>query len=538
MARKKGPTPVLEVTPLGGLKQIGSNMVQFKSKGSRIVLDCGILFPDDDIFDINYLIPDSKDIEKPDALIISHGHEDHIGAVSHFVSRFPDVPIHAPPFALELIKLKLREKHLSAELIPYGPEDEIEFRDFTIHPVAVNHSIPHTYGLFFKPTNTKDNWGLFYVSDFKVDFNSPYEPPFDFARLQKLSKGCKRKFLLADSTNILSRQEKTLSEADVIPALSSIFTEHRGRLFITTFASNIHRIQTILTLAEKHKKKVILYGRSMKNYAEIASRLGILKFNVKTIRDVDSVDPERKDLVILASGCQGDFKSAINRIVNASDRHFKLNENDLVVFSSKAIPGNEKKISALINSIYELEARAITDGDAIIHASGHPGKEDLRQLCDAYKPHVLIPIHGESSFLNRHAEAVDQLAIGAEAAVMYNFDSLTLYQDDWEILAGEQKPPILIQGDGEIERSAISQRRKIAQAGAVFISQGSRDSIEITPWGLPTLPEGLVHKLERSVYEAHGTLAERSESVRVAARRMLQAYFGYRPVVFVHLHGK
>lgn len=538
MARKRGPTPVLEVRPLGGVKQIGSNMVEFKARDTRIILDCGILFPDDDVFDINYIIPDSSDVEEPDALIISHGHEDHIGAISHFVDKFPSVPIYAPPFALELIRLKLREKNLKAELISYGPKDEIELRDFTIHPIAVNHSIPHTYGLYFKPTKQEDNWGVFYVSDFKVDFNSPYEEPFDFKRLQNLSKDCSRRFLLADSTNILSRQEKTLSEADVIPALASIFEEHDGRLFITTFASNIHRIQSIITLAEKHKRKVVLYGRSMKNYAEIAYRLGILQHNVKTIRDVESVDPDRKDLVILASGCQGDFKSAMNRIVNASDRHFKLNDDDLVVFSSKAIPGNEKKVGALINSIYELGARAITDADAPIHASGHPGKEDLRLVCEAYKPRVLIPVHGESSFLNKHADAVDNLSPGTESAVMYNFDTLTLYPNDWEIIAGEPKAPILIQGDGEIARTAISQRRKIAQAGALFISQGSRDSIEISPWGLPELPEGLVHKLERSVYEAHGTLAQRSESVRVAARRMLQAYFGYRPVVFVHLHGK
>lgn len=513
-------------------------MVEFRAKGTHIVLDAGILFADDDVFDINYLIPDSKFLDRPDALIISHGHEDHIGAISHFVERFPDVPIHAPPFALELIRLKLREKNLSANLHSYIETDKIELRDFTIYPIAVNHSIPHTFGLYFKPTNPSDDWGVFYVSDFKVDFNSPYEAPFDFERLKSLSKDCKRRFLLADSTNILSRQHKTLSEADVIPGIANIFEEHKGRLFITTFASNIHRVQTIITLAEKHKRKVILYGRSMKNYAEIAQRLGILNYNVKTIRDVESVDANRKDLLILASGCQGDFKSAINRIVNGSDRHFQLNEDDLVVFSSKVIPGNEKKVSAILNLIYELGAQAITDADAIIHASGHPGKEDLRLLYEQFKPHVIIPIHGESSFLNKHADAIVELSPESESAVMYNFDTLAIDKDDWEIVAGEPLPPILIQGQNPIERSAISQRRKIAQAGVIFISQGSRDSIEITPWGLPVLPEGLVHKLERSVYESSGNLAQRQESVRVAARRMLQAYFGYRPVVFVHLHGK
>ncbi len=530
--------PILEVRPYGGLKQIGSNMVEFKTKGTHIILDCGILFPDEDAFDINYLIPDFSEMETPDALIISHGHEDHIGAITHFVERFPQVPIYAPPFALELIVLKLREKHLRADLRSYGPKDRIRLRDFDIFPIAVNHSIPHTYGLFFRPTTKMQDWGVFYVSDFKVDFHSPYEDPFDFARLQELSKSCLRRFLLADSTNILSSREKTLSEADVIPALASAFEAHSGRLFITTFASNIHRLQTIFILAEKHKRKVVLYGRSMKNYAEIAHRLGILKFNPKTLRDAESVDNRRKDLVIVASGCQGDFRSALNRIVSGSDRFFKLGEDDLVLFSSKAIPGNERKLSALINSIYELGARALTDGDATIHASGHPGRDDLRQVCEAYSPHVLIPIHGESSFLHRHAEAVETLAPDAEAAVMYNFDTLTLYPDDWEIVLGKAKSPILIQGKGMIERSAISQRRKIAQAGALFISQAHGGAVELSPYGISELPETIIKNIEKSVRESRGTLAERSEEVRVVARRLLQGHLGYRPVVFVHLHGK
>lgn len=513
-------------------------MVEFRCGDTHIILDCGILFPDDDVFDINYLIPDSGDIETPDALIISHGHEDHIGAITHFVERFPQVPIHAPPFAIELIRLKLREKNLTAKIIPYGKNDEVCFKDFTISPIAVNHSIPDTYGLYFSPTKSCEDWGLFYVSDFKVDFHSPYETPFDFKRLQKLSSKCSRRFLLADSTNILSKKEKTLSEADVIPALASIFEAQKGRIFITTFASNIHRIQTIITLAEKNKRKVVLYGRSMKNYSEIAHRMGILNFDEKTLRNPESIETDRKDLVIIASGCQGDFKSAMNRIVTGSDRHFTLIDSDLVIFSSKAIPGNEKSVGSLINGIYELGASAVTDSDAPIHASGHPGKEDLRLLCQAYMPHVLIPIHGESSFLNKHADAVGILAPSAEAAVMYNFDTLTLTKSDWSIVSGEQKPPLMIQGKGVIERAAISQRRKIAQAGALFISFADKGSIELSPWGLPQLPQELIDKLEASAQAARGSRTQKSEEVRIAARRLLQAYFGYRPVVFVHQHAK
>lgn len=536
MARK--PIPQIEIRPLGGLKQIGSNMVEFIAPNTRIVLDCGILFPDDDSFDINYLIPDYRDMEAPDALVISHGHEDHIGAIKHFVAKFPNVPIHAPPFAIELIRLKLREEHLTAKIHPYGANDEIAFKDFVIHPIAVNHSIPDTYGLFFKPTQADQDWGIFYVSDFKVDFLTPYEEPFDFKKLIRLSRDCERRFLLADSTNILSKKEKTLSEADVIPELATVLEGHTGRVFITTFASNIHRIQTIITLAEKAKKKVVLYGRSMKNYAEIAHRMGILNFNPKTLRDPESIETNRKDLVIIASGCQGDFRSAMNRIANGSDRHFTLEKNDLVVFSSKTIPGNEKKVNGLINSIYELGAQAVTDVDAAIHASGHPGKEDLKIVCDNYKPHVLIPIHGESSFLNKHADAVEQLAPSAESAVMYNFDTLTLYSEDWEILMGTQKAPLMIQGKGIIERSAISQRRKIAQAGALFISHASKGLVELSPTGLPEFPTELQQKLQALVLDSHGTISQRNEAIRVAARRLLQAEFGYRPVVFVHLHGK
>ncbi|PIR29624.1 MAG: hypothetical protein COV38_09710 [Bdellovibrionales bacterium CG11_big_fil_rev_8_21_14_0_20_38_13] len=536
MARKS--KPLLEVRPFGGLKQIGSNMVQFKAANTHIILDCGILFPDDDSFDINYLIPDYSDLEEPEALIISHGHEDHIGAIVHFVTRFPKVPIHAPPFAIELIRLKLKEEALGAKIISYGPNDKIEFKDFIIHPIAVNHSIPDTYGLFFKPTNPKEHWGLFYVSDFKVDFNSPYEPPFDFTRLSKLSRDCELRFLLADSTNILSKKLKTTSEADLIPELGAIFESHKDRIFITTFASNIHRIQTIISLAEKTKKKVVLYGRSMKNYSEIAHRMGILNFDPKTLRDAESIEPHRKDIVVIASGCQGDFRSAMNRIVNGSDRFFSLRKSDLVIFSSKAIPGNEKSVNSLINGIYELGAEAITDSDALIHASGHPGKEDLKMLCDAYKPHVLIPIHGESSFLNRHADAVDGLCPGAESAVMYNFDTLTLFKDDWEIIIGNQKPPLMIQGKGIIPRSAISQRRKIAQAGAVFISLSNKKTVEVSSTGLPDFPEELQKKLDRLILDSKGSLSQMAEEIRVGARRLFQAEFGYRPVVFVHTLGK
>ena len=526
------------ICPIGGLGQIGSNMMEITCESGSFIIDCGILFPYEDTFEIRYLIPNFENLQRPQAIIITHGHEDHIGALAHLVEKFPDILIYAPPFAAQLIKnkfeffprkLKFKLSTKISETIPFG-NIEVDY-------IQVNHSIPDTFGIFLKNKDT--GTCVFYISDFKVDDKNKHEPYFDFKKLEKLSKGSPKKILMADSTNITSRQTKTHSENDLLPSLDKYLQSNHQRVFITTFSSNIHRLKNIYESSKNANRKVVLYGRSMKNYWQTAFDVGIVE-SPDVFYDCGDVDVNKDRLTIIVSGCQGDFRSTFRRVSFGQDSFFKPNERDIFLLSSKAIPGNEKKISLCLNELSRFGTEVVTSGDDLIHASGHAGKEDLEIVFDNFKPDVYIAIHGEGFFLERHNKWILTKNKNIKSFKILNFNEFNFESN----ITGqrEEQPPKIILGKAiEFSRDAIKERRKIAEGGYVgIVVVGNKSGLldfkcHVQGISYPeTYPEDHflknIEMLIRKNYRPNGNF---SEEVRIKSRKLFVDLIGVKPVVKV-----
>lgn len=538
--------PLLKITPVGGVGQIGSNVTLVQGEHDTILIDAGILFPYEDFFDIDYLIPDLSTIPEPSHLIITHGHEDHIGAVLHVIKKFPKIKILASPFAADLIRKKLEFNHLPHPITVYHHHDHLGFQDYTIDPIHVNHSIPETVGLLVK--DTKDECGFFFISDFKIDHHSPYERPFDFEKLIKRSKNLKRKILLVDSTNILSSQHATPSEQDLIPVFDQIFTDVKGRIFITCFSSNIHRLMTFIGLCKKHGKKLIPHGRSMISYLNTANELGMIPDYASVIKPADTLKGGEENVVVLLSGCQGDFRGTFRRFCVGEDSQFKPRPDDTVLLSSKAIPGNEKKITMLINKLSEIGCKVITAQDKLIHVSGHPGKKDLLELYQKFQPTDIVPIHGESYFIREHIAHIKSVFPQSTTHYVLNHDELVIdHKLDIKVNEGEKLEPIIIHGKGIVlEREKISERRKLACNGSVFVSirlSAHLSRIEKYSVDFLGLPSIISQNEEKFLKYLEGYCAQLNlkdldkakEDVRVAIRRYMDQILGYKPTTTVHI---
>lgn len=531
----------LTISPLGGVGQIGSNATLVSYEKTNIIIDAGILFPAEDCFDINYLIPDLTNIDLSIShIIITHGHEDHIGAISHYIERFPEALIYAPRFAKELIEDKLSYLDLSKKINLL--EDSLVIEKIEINSIHVNHSIPNSKGLHLgiKEIDT----GLLFISDFKSDNQCPFEGPIELNKISLLGKKYSNRIAMLDSTNITSSNLRTTSEAELKKDLSKLIKEAPGRVFITCFASNIHRIQTIFNIAKEENLKVITYGRSLLKYTRIASECEIFEDH-GLIREVESVQDLKKKQIIICSGSQGEFRGTVKRISSGNDKYFKINDKDSFIFSSKAIPGNEKKLSFLFNELTTAGAEVYTHLNGLIHASGHPGKEDLKDVYNSYYPTIAIPIHGETFFIRKHIEYINEILPKTNAVEIANRDVVTIFPDGkLKLNKTEEVPPILIHGKRiEIEREKISERRKMATLGTVFISIANNSlkkasgRVNITTLGIP-YDEDQINQLKElcfNIYSEKGTLDQRSEKIRVATRRYFQNILGYRPLAIVHI---
>ncbi len=527
----------LSIKPLGGVGQIGSNSTLITYKETNIIIDCGILFPAEQLFDINYLIPDLSQVdEQIDAIIITHGHEDHIGAVAHYVEAFPQAQIYAPLFARELILEKLshtRFHHNVELLLPELIIDEIKIESF-----HVNHSIPDTKGLMI----STHELSLLFISDFKIDFENPYERPFDFSVINEHAKSDRMRISLLDSTNIMSKNYETPSERIVAKDIETIINNTKGNCYITTFSSNIHRIQTIIDICHANNTALIPYGRSMKKYIEIAQRCALLDTR-GVVFEAENQHIKRKK-VILCTGSQAEMRGASSRIASGTDKFFKLKKGDSFIFSSKAIPGNEKTLSMLYNKITEQECDIFLDPFYKVHVSGHPGKSDLKKIYEAFNPHHAIPIHGESLFLKEHSKFIDDNKLAIQSHIIKNFDQIDIKNEKLEIMASQEVLPILIHGDMlVIDRNKISERRKLASLGCVFLSVSLSRTIVINVsfMGLPDFVDDTKDQLYDHIAEKVRKSKkldndEMTEKLRVFLRQFYQQKLGYRPLAIVHIN--
>ena len=532
---------VLRITPHGGVGEIGSNMTIFEIEDEYLVIDYGILFPYEDFFDINYLIvnTDNLDPNKKLTLFVTHGHEDHIGAIPHLVKKFPKIQIHAPAFAASLIRSKLERRKISCRINVYSEDDIIDFGDFEIHPVHVTHSIPHTFGVIVK--DKKDMLSILFISDFKYDLNPLYEKPFNIEKIKKLFNNSKRKIAMLDSTNILV-DGKTISESDLVDDLEHLLSKNK-RSFVTLFSSNIFRVKTILEIAKKHGKVIVPVGRSITHYLEAANENGLVDLEKEPIKDLSELNNyEESKIIGLLTGCQGDFLGALRRIASREHKEFKLQVGDQVIFSSKPIPGNSKKISRIYNEITAQGAEVITDKDYKIHASGHPGQTDLKELLSELTPTDYIPIHGETYFLKKHFDFI-QDNYSFIPHLLHNFSSIHINHNyDLSFTEVEETLPEIIHGqDLVLEREKISERRKMACNGTIFISlnlKGKKISVETK--GLPVFVENYASQfqdiLKNCAFNDNKNKPSDvvAEKTRIKCRQIYSNILGYKPITIVH----
>ncbi|NCF65845.1 MAG: RNase J family beta-CASP ribonuclease [Chloroflexi bacterium] len=463
--------PKLRIVPLGGLGEIGKNMTAIEYEDTIIIIDAGIMFPENDMLGIDTIIPDYKYImDKIDwiqAILVTHGHEDHVGALQHLMQDV-DAPIYATPLTTGLIEGKLRQAKLlhQVQLKTFEAGDVLRIGPFKIEPFHVAHSIPDCVGFGI----TTPVGLIVHTGDYKFDHTPADGWPPDFAKLAEFSeRGVLA--LLADSTNA-DKAGWTPSESVVAGGFDEVFRTAEGRIIIATFASLISRIQQVADAAVKHGRKMAITGRSMRENTKIARRLGYLNIPDGLLIDINEVKklPANR-VIIMATGAQGEPSAVLGRLSHGRHRNLSIQEGDTVVFSAHAIPGNEEVIHRTINRLYQRGADVLYDKIANVHVSGHASREEMKLLINLIRPKFLIPVHGELRHLRLHGKLGEELGIPKEnIAVVENGTPLELTRNSLTICPRMPGGYVFVDGSGvgDIGWSVVRDRDKLAQAGFFF----------------------------------------------------------------------
>lgn len=455
--------PIL-IYALGGLGEVGKNMYCLESDKDLVIIDAGVRFPEDDLVGVDYVIPSYshlKDVnQKIRALVITHGHEDHIGAVP-FLIKTVNVPvIYAPKLACALIRQKIEDQKIktSVKLVEYSQDSQLRIGEFDVSFFRVTHSIPDSFGVCIDTSEGR----VCTTGDFKIDL-TPVGPDVELHKIARLGEEGVD-LLLADSTNA-EKDGWTPSEKNVLNALNDIFDKASGRLIISTFSSNVSRIQQVLDCALKHNRKAIIVGRSMVTAVDCARKFGYIKFPDAYFKEVADL-PSMKDseTLILCTGSQGEAMAALNRIANGDFKGISISVGDTVVFSSSPIPGNGVSISKVVNKLTRMGADVITNSIMKdIHSSGHPSRQELKMNLKLFKPKYFMPAHGEYHMLKLHGDIAHELGMDRKNIfILANGDTLVL--KNHEITEGErfQAEDVYIDGyDINGVSTAVIRDRKI-----------------------------------------------------------------------------
>ncbi len=470
LKKNKKQNKKLKIIPLGGLEQIGMNITAFEYEDSIIVVDCGLAFPEDDMLGIDLVIPDvtylRDNIEKVKGFFITHGHEDHIGAIP-YVLREINVPIYATKLTIGIIEHKLEEHDLlnkvKRKVVKYG--QHINLGCFRVEFIKTNHSIQDAAALaIYSPAGI-----VVHTGDFKVDYTPVFGDAIDLQRFGEIGKKGVLA-LLCDSTNA-ERPGFTLSEKSVGKTLDTIFDDHRSsRIIIATFASNVDRVQQIINTAEKYGRKVAIEGRSMVNIISIASELGYLILPDNILIDVDQLKsyPDEQT-VIITTGSQGESMAALSRMANGTHRKIAIKPMDTIIFSSNPIPGNEKSVTGIINELMRKGADVIFQD---VHVSGHACQEDIKLIYSLVNPKYSIPVHGEYKHLVAQAKIAEQLGYDHEhIKILSSGDVLEINQDGAEITGKVPVGNIMVDGlgVGDVGNIVLRDRQRLAEDGIIIV---------------------------------------------------------------------
>ncbi len=467
--------PALKAIPLGGLGEIGLNMMVYETEKDIIIVDCGIMFPEDYMLGIDMVIPDIRYLYDPEkkekirGIVLTHGHEDHIGAIP-YILRELNIPIFGTPFTLGILEEKLKEYDLPfrASLFTVKTGSSITLGDFEIEFIRVAHSIIDGASLAIKtPLGV-----VIHTGDFKFDQSLDKDLATDINRLAHYGDNGVLA-LFSDSTNI-EKEGFTISELDIKNEFRTIFSEHPGRIIIALFASNIYRISELFSLAGEFNKKVMFSGRSLMTYTRVARKLGYLNIPDDMLVDEESIDYYRpEELLILTTGTQGEAMSALSRISVNDHKYIKIKHDDLVLLSSKFIPGNEKAISKIINNLYRRGAEVYYESISEIHVSGHGSKEELKLMINITKPKYFIPVHGEVKHLYQHKKLAVSAGISpSNSFAIENGDTLE-FTEDRECIIGEKvySGRIFVDGKGigDVLTHTIKERAHLSENGMIVV---------------------------------------------------------------------
>ena len=409
--QKKKSKGNLKVMFLGGIGEIGKNLTVFEYDNDIVVVDCGLMFPDDEMLGIDLVVPDItylvENKDKVRGFVVTHGHEDHIGSFPYVLPEIK-APIYASQMTCALIQKKMEEfKKVNYKTIAVKPRQKIKLGCFEIEFITVNHSIAGAFGLAINtPVGT-----VIHSGDFKIDYTPVQGNILDMHRFAEYgSKGVL--LYMADSTNA-ERSGFSMSEKVVSNTFEELFNENKdSRIIIATFASNVHRLQEIMNIAERHKRKVVFTGRSMINITDVATKIGEIQINKNNILDIDKIKScADNELCIISTGSQGEPMSALTRMANGDFKGLEIGNNDCIIFSSSPIPGNEKYVNNTINKLIMLGAKVIYNQLEQVHASGHACKEELKTMFALVKPKYFIPVHGEQKHLIAHKAVAESMGV-------------------------------------------------------------------------------------------------------------------------------
>ena len=517
MSRKNKETR-LKIIPLGGLGEIGKNLTVLEYQNDIIVIDLGSIFPREDMPGVDLVIPDTSYLEhnreKIRGYFITHGHEDHIGAVPYVLRNLP-APVYGTKLTLALCEHKLKEHRLQgiAPLNVVTEGDVIQAGCFSVEFIHVNHSIAGACALAVRtPVGT-----IVHTGDFKVDYTPLDGAPINLGRLAELGQEGVLA-LLCDSTNA-ERPGYTMSEKKVAATFNELFQKATGRVIIAMFASNVHRIQAVVDSCVRFHRKVCLMGRSMVNVSKVAMQLGYLKIPEGTLVPAEEIDryPDEQ-VAVVTTGSQGEPMSGLSRMAFAEHRKLEIRESDMVIISATPIPGNEKSVSRVINQLIRIGANVIYESLAEVHVSGHARQEELKLMHSLIKPKFFIPVHGEYRHLYHHANLAKSLGMSDDNVLMVEIgDVIELGPDSIDVTGVVPSGSVLIDGlgIGDVGAVVLRDRKHLSEDGLLIVVMGLDHELGTVVSGPDIISRGFVYVRESD---------ELVEGARAAAMRAIDAF--------------
>jgi len=541
----------LKIIPLGGLGEIGLNMMVFEYGKTLFVVDAGLMFPEDYMLGIDYVIPDMDYLKqsklKVSGIILTHAHEDHIGALSYLLKEI-NAPVFGTPFTLGLVRHKLEEKNIlsSAALHEIFPGEKLKLGAFEIEFIRVGHSVVDGVGLAI---NTPIGL-IVHTGDFKISHSSINGMLTDVNRFARCGEEGVLA-LLSDSTNV-EKEGYTISDKEISDTLARIMEGKKGRIIIALFASNITRIQHIVNIAREREKKIVISGRSIEVSVNIARELGYLSLPEGMEIGIDQIgDFPDDEIIMVTTGSQGEPMSALARMASGTHKQIKVKQEDTVILSSKFIPGNEKAIANIINRLYKRGADVIYEKISKIHVSGHAFQEELKLMINLTKPKYFIPIHGEYRHLILHARLAEQVGILHENVLLAENGQIIKFDESGgRIEENVTTGRVLVDGKGigDVGRSVLKERRLLSEHGLVVVNMAFDEETGIVVYGPEIVSRGFVFETETGhlvedaqcvileiVEEIGPDVPDRVDKIRSKMQSDLKKYFfftiGRRPVI-------